>query len=235
MFIDQFYAEKNGKIVFTREQGSDFAKRLAGDFNPLHNTDGKRFCIPGDLLFAIVLAKYGISQHMEFVFSGMVTEGRELTLPEPGPEMVIEDAQGKDYLQVKRSGETSEAETLIQNLTRSYVEFSGLTFPHILQPLMAEQKVMIHPTRPMVIYKSMTIDLDTLAVESPVLESDYNQLEVDGKRGAVKFAFNLVDSGTVVGRGCKRLLLSGLREYDATTMDAAVADFNSRKQAFQSA
>jgi Protein of unknown function (DUF3581) len=235
MFIDEFYAEADGKIVFTRQQGSDFAKSLAGDFNPLHDVDGKRFCIPGDLLFSIVLAKYGVSQHMDFIFSGMVTEGVELTLPEPKAEMFIQDAQGKEYLQVKRGGDNSQSEALIQNLTRNYVEFSGLTFPHILQPLMAGQNVMIHPTRPMVMYESMTIDLDTLAVESPTLEADYNQLKVDGKRGAVKFAFNLVENGQVVGRGCKRLVLGGLREYDAAAMDEAVADFNARKAAYQSA
>jgi hypothetical protein len=234
MFIDQFYAQTNGEIAFTREHGSDFAKKIAGDFNPLHDVDGKRFCVPGDLLFAIVLSKYGVSQHMEFIFSGMVTDGIELTLPEPGSEMAIRDAQGKEYLKIKSSGENSKEEALIQNLTRNYVEFSGHSFPHILQPLMAEQNVMINPARPMVIYESMTIDLDTLAVEAPQLEIDTNRLEVEGKRGVVKFAFTLVEKGSVIGRGCKRLLLSGLREYDAVAMDEAVADFTARKAAFQS-
>ena len=73
MIIDQYFSEPNGRICFTREQGSNFAKQMANDFNPLHDADAKRFCIPGDLLFAIILAKYGINQHMQFIFSGMET------------------------------------------------------------------------------------------------------------------------------------------------------------------
>ena len=45
MFIDQYYSEQDGTISFTREQGSEFAKRVADDFNPLHDADAKRFCI----------------------------------------------------------------------------------------------------------------------------------------------------------------------------------------------
>ena len=232
MLIEKYFSQNDNTLSFTREQGSAFAKSLAGDFNPLHDADAKRFCIPGDLLFAIVLARYGVSQHMEFVFSGMVVDGVELLLPPPADEFALLDAQGRDYLKVKRSGECSVAEALIQNLTRSYVEFSGHTFPHILQPLMEQQQVMIHPTRPMVIYQSMTIDLDRLDIAAPMLESDHNELVVDGKRGAARLGFQLTDSGEVVGRGCKRMLLSGLRPYDAQAMAAAVADFNARKAAY---
>ena len=34
----------------------------------------------------------------------------------------------------------------------------------------------------------------------------------------------------MVGRGAKRLLLGGLREYDSEAMDAAIADFDRRKK-----
>ena len=92
--------------------------------------------------------------------------------------------------------------------------------------------MMINPARPMVIYESMTIDLDTVDIKTPRLEIDQNKLEINGKRGNVLMAFNLVESGNIVGRGQKRMLLSGLREYDKTAMDAAVGRFNERKQAF---
>ena len=78
MFIEQYFSEPQGRVCFTREQASDFAKRVADDFNPLHDVDAKRFCVPGDLLFAVILSKYGISRHMQFVFSGMVVDGVEL-------------------------------------------------------------------------------------------------------------------------------------------------------------
>ena len=44
------------------------------DYNPLHDKDAKKFCAPGDLLFSLVLDRYGISERMEFTFAGMVDE-----------------------------------------------------------------------------------------------------------------------------------------------------------------
>jgi len=232
MLIDQYCTVRDGRLSFTREQGSDFAKRVADDFNPLHDPDAKRFCIPGDLLFAVVLSRYGLSQHMEFLFSGMVVDGVELVLPPPSPQLLLDDTQGRHYLSIRRGGDNAADPTLIDNLTRGYVAFSGHTFPHILVPLLAGQNVMLNPDRPTVIYQSMTIDLDRLDIASPVLASDRNELSLNGKRGEVLLAFNLVEGGEVVGRGCKRMIVSGLREYDRAVMDATVAQYNAHKQSF---
>lgn len=232
MFIDEYFSEQDGTISFTREQGSNFAKRIADDFNPLHDAQAKRFCIPGDLLFSIILSKYGMSQHMEFIFSGMVVEGVELVLPEASPELLFNGTDDRQYLTIKRSGDNSRDESMIAHLVRDYVEFSGHTFPHILVPLLAEQNMMINPDRPMVIYESMVIDLDTLEIKVPSLEIDHNEVEINGKRGAVTLAFNLTESGRVVGRGRKHMLLSGLRPYDKTASEAAIAVYNERKRAF---
>ena len=230
MIIDQYYNAPNGCISFTREQGSKFAKNMAQDFNPLHDADARRFCIPGDLLFAVILARYGISRHMEFTFCGMVVDGVELLLPEPANELRLVDREGREYLRVRRAGDTSHEESLVRNITRSYVEFSGQTFPHILVPLLAEKKVMINPDRPMVIYASMTIDLDTLDIKQPRLERDRNQVEISGKRGSADLAFNLVEDGAIVGRGSKHMLLSGLHEYDEQASANAIARYSERKR-----
>jgi hypothetical protein len=232
MVISQYFSEPNGRICFTREQGSNFAKQVANDFNPLHDADAKRFCIPGDLLFAVILAKYGISQHMELAFSGMVSAGVELVLPEPASELHIKDTDGREYLRVTRAGQVNWEDTLIQNLTQSYVAFSGQTFPHILVPLLAEQQVMINPERPVLIYESMSIELDRLDIRQPVMRGDRNLLEINGKRGSVELAFHLVDDGDIVGRGKKHLLLSGLRDYDADVMASAIESYNDGKRAF---
>lgn len=232
MIIEQYFSEPNGRICFTREQASRFAKQMANDFNPLHDVDAKRFCVPGDLLFAVILARYGVSRHMEFAFSGMVTDGVELVLPEPAEELHLQDSDGREYLRVVRTGETTHDETLIRNLTLNYVAFSGQTFPHILVPLLAEQRVMINPDRPMVIYESMSIDLDRLDFKQPLLQGNSNCLELNGKRGSVELAFNLVDGGEIVGRGRKHMLVSGLRDYDEDVMASAIETYNDGKQAF---
>ena len=84
----------------------------------------------------------------------------------------------------------------------------------------------------MVIYESMAIELDRLDLDQPLLEADSNQFEINGKRGSVELAFHLVDGGKTIGHGRKHMLVSGLREYDAAVMDAAIKTYNDGKQAF---
>ena len=222
-------------VTFTREQASAFAKEVADDFNPLHNIDAKRFCVPGDLLFAMVLSRYGVTRHMRFVFSGMVTDETELVLPDEAPEIIINGANDKEYLRVEHTGENSRDETLIDNLIKSYVTFSGHTFPHILIPLMQEQNVMINPDRPMVMYESMLIDLERLDMNSVQLQldEDKTRLGVNGKRGNVCLAFNLTADGETVGRGEKHMLVSGLRPFEKEVVDQVIEEYNSRKQHYQ--
>ena len=72
MFLRDFYNTPDHTISITAEQASTFAKEIAHDFNPLHDVDAKRYCVPGDLLFSLALEKYGLSQQMHFTFAGMV-------------------------------------------------------------------------------------------------------------------------------------------------------------------
>jgi len=236
MDIAKFYSEQNGKISFTRQQASDFAKQVANDFNPIHDTDAKRFCVPGDLLFSVALSKIGLSRRMQVTFADMVTEGIDLTFPQTvegsdgDQTSSVDDDNGKTYLRIERSGETTHEAQLIQDLTQRYVEFSGQTFPHILVPLWQQHNVMINPARPLVIYESMSIDLDNLNVEAPELEVTETALDVKGKRGNVTLAFCLRANGQVVGRGEKKMVLSGLRAFDQTAVDGVVEYYNDRKQ-----
>ncbi|MFQ5643080.1 MAG: DUF3581 domain-containing protein [Thiogranum sp.] len=231
MLLENYYSEDDAKITFSRQQASDFAKNVAGDFNPIHDPDAKRFCVPGDLLFSLVLAKCGLSRKMRFVFSGMVNDGVALNFPDTSSATLdISDANGKKYLSLERSGETTRDSRLVCDLTSSYVRFSGQTFPHILVPLMAEQQVMINPDRPLVIYESMAIDLDRLDFTGPQLESTRSVLEVDGKRGSVRLEFCLRAGNEIVGRGEKAMVISGLRAYDADRVQAMVDNYASRKQ-----
>ena len=55
---------------------------------------------------------------------------------------------------------------------------------------------------------------------------------VDGKRGDVELQFRLMDGGDEVGCGVKKLILSGLREYQQAAVDEMVADYRSWKANF---
>ena len=233
MRLNDYYSEDGNKVLFTREQASDFAKNVAGDFNPIHDVESKRFCVPGDLLFALSLSKYGISQKMRVTFSGMVTDGTPITFPETeASSITICDVNDKEYLTLDCSGDTSLDENLINSLTRSYVEFSGQTFPHILVPLMAENNAMINPGRPLVIYESMAIDMDRVDVTDVSLELEQAKLDADGKRGTATLEFKLISNGETVGRGAKSMVLSGLREYDEEKISTLVEDYTSRKNTY---
>lgn len=233
MFIENFCPLSADKISFTRQQGSDFAKQVADDFNPLHNIDAKRFCVPGDLLFSIIIAKSGLHKNMTFDFSGMVSDNVNLTFPQKIDDSFdIKDDKDKTCLSVHVSGDKTHNSTLINALTKAYVDFSGHTFPDILIKLMSENSVMINPARPMVMYQSMSIDLHTFDAESVTLKLAKTSLSIDGKRGDAWLEFDLLSNGNVIGHGKKHMLLSGLRSYEQESIDAMVKQYSESKRSY---
>jgi len=157
MNINNYFNDDNHRISFTRRQASDFAKGVAGDFNPIHDEDAKRFCVPGDLLFAVFLSQYGINQTMKIEFTGMVVDSVYLLLPEKTAACFnIMGDNDKSYLDISLSGSQTHEAEFIAALTEKYVQFSGQTFPHILVPLMQQENTMINPSRPLVIYKNIS-------------------------------------------------------------------------------
>lgn len=230
MYLDAFHVIQNNLIKITPEQGSRFAKEISDDFNPLHNPDSKRFCVPGDLLFALTLARLGLSKKMIFNYTGMVGKGVELSIPDTNePSFTIKDGNDKPYLNVTRDGEISQDMTLIEAFSKAYVAFSGRSFPHILVPLMQKHNVMINPQRPMVIYESMAFEFDNFDVSHPSLELNNSELVVDGKRGTVRLEFAIMDQDVQVGKGYKTMVMSGLREYDQPQVDTLIELYESSK------
>ncbi|PHR80701.1 MAG: hypothetical protein COA59_17075 [Colwellia sp.] len=233
MFIEQYCSINNDQISFTRQQGSDFAKQVADDFNPLHNIETKRFCVPGDLLFSIIIAKSGLYKEMSFNFSGMVNDGVALTFPnEIINSFDIVDSKDKTYLTVEASGEKTHCTSLINALTKAYVDFSGHTFPDILVKLMTENNVMINPSRPMVMYQCMKISLERLDITTLTLKLAKTSLTIEGKRGNAWLEFDLISDGEIVGHGKKHMLLSGLREYNQDSVDTMVAQYKKSKTTY---
>ncbi len=235
MFIEQYCPINNDQISFTRQQASDFAKQVADDFNPLHNIEAKRFCVPGDLLFSVIIAKSGLHKEMSFNFSGMVNDGITLTFPnEIINDFDIVDNKNKTYLTIEASGEKTHCPSLINALTKAYVDFSGHTFPDILVKLMTENNVMINPSRPMVMYQCMKISLKRLDITTLSLQLAKTSLTIEGKRGNAWLEFDLVSDGEIVGHGKKHMLLSGLREYCQDNVDTMVTQYKNSKVAYSS-
>ncbi len=230
MFLEQYFTQTADSVTISPLQASEFAKRVAQDFNPIHDVDAKRFCVPGDLLFALVLGHYGLCQKMQFKFEGMVGEGVSLCFPtDVGDEFPVCDSREKTYLRVSRQGDVSRCATQIESFVRSYVSFSGLNFVHVLVPMMREHGVMINPDRPLVIYESMAFELSTLDFDQVTLELVDSSLAIDGIRGDVRLQFALMSGGKSVGTGTKTLVMSGLRALEDTALDQMVQSYEQRR------
>jgi hypothetical protein len=89
---------------------------------------------------------------------------------------------------------------------------------------------MFNPDRPMIMYQSMSLTLETLDAPEPELELGSAELMPDGKRGNVELDYRLMSRGTLAGQVAKKLVVSGLREYDAQAMDAVVEEFYRLKE-----
>jgi len=182
-------------------------------------------------LFSLTLQKMGISEKMRFEFVGMVSADSEFSMVEDASELNIVSGD-KVTTKVERSGDVLTDAALIEAISLEYVKFSGKTFPAILLPLMQQENVMINPSRPMVMYQSMVIELNEMVFSNPTIELAKQEINVDGKRGDVSIHFNIMADGKVVGCGEKNFLLSGLRAYEADAMDTLVKDYEATKQTY---
>ena len=230
MFLDPYFQDSPEGVRVSAAQASRFAKVAAGDFNPIHDEDSKRFCVPGDLLFAISLAQYGISQKMTFSFTGLVRDDGPLTFPKTDEGLVsITNAGGRECLRIEREGAICAKDDCIEALASQYVAFSGTNFPYVLVPMMEAQGVMINPAKPLVIYETMSFELDGLDFTKPELKPAQNEMTASGKRGQALLHFDIVDHGKKIGHGVKKLILSGLLPYDGEHLQGLVDWYLDRK------
>jgi len=236
-FLTQYYTEpRPHQFSVSAIQGSNFAKQIAGDFNPIHHSDSNRFVVPGDLLFAIALNQYGLHTSMAFQFLELVKADTSLNYPEASFEkdiapLEIVNDKGKPLLRLALSGESSQKASQTEQLLRNYVAFSGQNFPHILVPLMKQHNVMINPKRPLVIYESMSLEFTQLDFDELNIELAQTTLDVDGKRGYAKLHFSLNSGAAVIGSGIKNLVLSGLREYQEQAINDMCEEYLASKTA----
>jgi len=232
MLLDPYYNQQDNKITITALQASTFAKKECQDFNPIHDHDSKRFCIPGDLLFSLALKEYGASESMSFTFTNMVKDNAILHFPVESDEMVITNEQDKSVLEIKKIGKVNKNPDFIDSLIKNYVLFSGQNFPTLLMPLLKEHQVMFNPEKPLVMYNSMSFKFDNLDVTNHIhVELASTHLEVETKRANFFLHFDIYDDDKIVGRGIKTMVVAGLRPYD----EAAIADCCKRYLAMRKA
>ncbi len=233
-FLHNYYRQsEDGKISVSAKQGSGFAKQIADDFNPIHHSDSRRFCVPGDLLFSIAVERYGLRANMSFRFLDLLSADVDVKYPPQEPDrsfdLQLMNAAGKATLGIQYSGEADHNEQRQASLVRNYVAFSGHNFPDILVPLMRDKNVMFNPKRPLVIYESMHLSFEHFDFSELQVELAETSLEVNGKRGDARLNFNLRADQAMVGKGYKTLILSGLRDYQEDAIASMCAEYAASK------
>jgi len=232
MDIAQYIQVQGDQLSFNANRASAFAKQIAGDFNPLHDPENKRFCVPGDLLFSALLYRFGLFTSIEVEFATLVDDTATLVLPATlEGSNTINDTRDRACLHTRCEGDTTTDANFIAAVAEAYVRFSGQTFPDILEPLMRRHNVMINPARPLVIYQAMQVSLNELSGQNVSVQLADATLDVDGKRGEVQLHFSIAADGTAIGEGSKTMVLGGLRPYDADAMRAVVDEYNALKSA----
>ena len=232
MNLSEYFNIDGSTLSFEPALASEFAKQVAGDFNPLHNPDNKRFCVPGDLLFSVLLNRYGVYENVSVEFLGMLDGKSTVTLPaKMNDAQRFSDSRDREVLVATCSGNKTDDAAFISELTEQYVRFSGKTFPDVLEPLMREHNVMIHPTRPLVIYQSMRLSMNALSGTQLSVEMESANLSFECKKGTLELAFTLKAGSESIGTGAKAMVLGGLRAYDAQAMQGVVDDYNALKTA----
>ena len=234
MLLESYYTKNDNVIRVSAEQASRFAKTQCHDFNPIHDPENKRFCVPGDLLFSIALNEYGISESMSFTFTNMIGDNVGVNFPEDkGENIVITNEKGRSVLEINRQGKSSRDPDLVESLIKNYVVFSGQNFPTLLMPLMKKHNVMFNPARPLVMYNSMSFEFDTLSLNNPIqvklADSIFN---VKPKRADNFLHFDISDGEKTIGRGIKKLVVAGLRPYEHDAITAFSDAYEARRSAF---
>ena len=234
-FIEPFITSIDRNTVrISAKQASDFAKDIAGDFNPIHDHDSKRFCVPGDLLFTESIRRLGLYQSMHFDFIEMLAADVAIQYPSKAEEgrHFITNSTGKNLVGIDITGQPLNNQSFAAQFALDYIQFSARSFPDILVPLMKEHGKMINPSRPLVIYQSMSFQLEETDMTKVDLTLENSQLEIDGKRGNALLSFNLSSTGKTIGHGKKKLILSSLRDYQDVVMDKLSQDYLDKKNQY---
>jgi hypothetical protein len=234
MLLAPFYTKNANLIRISAQQASNFAKLQCFDFNPIHDPDNKRFCVPGDLLFSLALNIYGVSESMSFTFTNMVGADMGLIFPETTDNtIIITNEQGKSVLEIERKGKINTDTQFIESMIKNYGQFSGKNFPTLLMPLMKKHGVMFNPNRPLVMYNSMSFEFSNIDFDNQMLlELADSTLEVEPKRANSFLHFDIFDGQKLAGKGIKRMVVAGLREYDHDVITEFVKGYEARRDAF---
>ena len=97
---------------------------------------------------------------------------------------------------------------------------------------MADNGVMITPSRPLVIYESMSLTMKEVLFDKVSTEVDDVFMEMTGKRAKVAISFTLSSEKQIIGAGAKNLVIASLRPYDQDLCSIMVNEYLKKRDAY---
>jgi hypothetical protein len=148
--------------------------------------------------------------------------------------IIITNEQGKSVLEIERKGNINKDKKFVESLIKNYGQFSGQNFPTLLMPLMKEHGVMFNPSRPLVMYNSMSFEFNCVDFNDEMqLKLANSSLDVEPKRANSFLHFDLFDGDKLAGKGIKRLVIAGLKPYDDEVITEFAKGYEARRDAFK--
>lgn len=148
----------DGKYLVSEKDGSNFAKEVCLDYNPIHDEGNLDFAVPGDLLLSLFVWQNGLPCDGSVAFKKPVKGDLELKI----------DLDG-----ISNSG-TDEELVILKNLSSIYLTsikfykdfmaeyclLSGSLFPEKLGEVFSDSGLMPGVEKPLVMYSGVDFDLN---------------------------------------------------------------------------
>lgn len=195
---------------------SAYARNVAKDFNPIHSHLAKKYCVPGDLIFALITEMHGAHNYMRVDFLNRVGAECKLFFDTKRIALALLDVDKKLYAELATAGDKSVCPKRLKTVSNVVVSCTSGYFPYKLIDNLREENVMLSIRRSMVMLKSIEVELRNIhSASSLVAKYQSSGLELSGKRGEVKVYFQLFDDdGISVGFVTKTVLIIGIEKFN---------------------
>jgi len=217
---------ENGGVYFIdKESGSNFAKDICKDLNPIHNVESKKFIMLGDFLFALYVNEYGFPKNREVIFKNPIKIN---SLENSGLEVIV--SKEGIFVGNQKKVESSVEDFLFfdESLLLQYCEISGSLFPDKLWGVFESSGLMPNFKRGIVMYTGVNFgfnfNLDSLYGDIE-LDLDNVDYEIVSNRLFLKANVKVDLNGENVGSICKNLVCLGCVDYNKEKFDFLVENY----------
>lgn len=193
-----------------------YARNVVKDFNPIHNHLAKNYCVPGDLIFALMVERGGVHGSMRMDFLNRVGKDSEYIFVSGKAGMALLDRGNKVQAQLIGSGDASVCVKCISAVSDAVLSCTSSYFPYKMMRSLRAENLMLSGCRSLVILKSIEVNVSDLHFASDLTAVFCSSsLRHSGRRGTIDAHFQLVGgNGQVLGQVIKTALIIGIERFN---------------------